>query len=1440
MVIFLSGTGFISGQTPVANFSANTLTGCGPLTVSFTDLSTGNPFAWNWDLGNGQLSTAQNPVVSYAPGVYTVKLVVRAANGIDEEIKTNYITVSASPIAAFSADITTACVPATIQFSDNSTSPPGSGNIISWLWDFGDGNTSTQQNPTHIYASTGFYSVTLQVTSNTGCKGFTGANRYIRVVNGIDANFDFAQSVTCRPPFTINFVDQSSGPGSFTYTWNFGNGSPLSNQQNPTATYTAPGTYPVQLTIQSSLGCNGTIQKDITLTANTTDFITPPTTCIGKPVTFTNSSTPVPVSSAWDFGDGTTSAQINPVKTYLTTGTYQVKLINTYGSCSDSVTKSITVTNQPVVDFAANDSSSCSAPFTVQFTDLSPAASTWLWDFGDGNTSTLQNPVHTYTSFGSYNVRLTISITGGCSGTTVKNSFIQVAPTTVSISNAPAGGCIPFTFSPVASIQTVDNIISYAWDMGEPGATYTTASPTHTYAAAGTYTVQLTVTTQSGCTATTTSQVLTGVLPTVDFSYVPPIACASDSVRFTDLSITTPGAVVTWLWDFGDGQTSSLQNPAHLYRQTGLQNVVLIVTNNGCTNTATHPVQVLPPVANFGYTVDCNNPTSVTFVDSSLIDPAVTPIEYKWLMGDAANTIFVYASPTVPTFNYGVFGTFTATLIVSNGACSDTISKPVILSNILPDFTVSKPSVCKNEAFTLNAINTNPAIIRSYRWRIGVVTAPDTTQQISFSIPAIGTYDVTLTTTDINGCVKTRTITNFINVIGPVAGFSQNGPGACINKPVSFTDLSTPAGTISTWTWDFGDGNQQIFTAAPFTHAYAEQGTYTVRLSVKDNNGCTDAFSLSTQVLITNPHADFKADTIYCPQTPLQFTDISSGNGLSYEWSFSDGGLSTNRNPLYSFPEGDNIYTVKMKIRDIAGCEDSITKTNYVKIRSPKPAFDIIDSSGICIPLQTSFTFKGADYESFYWDFGDGSTTTLKDPRHFYNNYGSYTPVLHLTGFGGCVNSISSTVNLYDPGTININIDNILACNTITSTFNFTPPPGFKFLFNFGDGVLDSSQQTTLVHTYNGPGIYSPRITLTDKSGCEGGTNAPVNIRVLGAIPLFGKNRKEFCDNGEVLFSNFTISNENIISSTWDFGDGGTSSDIDPAHTYTAPGTYFVRLNVVTESNCASSFTDTVRVYRTPVANINGRDTICLNVAEPCSAALVQADTAIKWQWNFGNGAASAQQSTSTTYTASGNYTIQLISTGKIGCADTTYHPLHVAALPTATPVVNPITIVSGGSATLAMNYTGAIDSYKWSPTSGLDCNNCPSPVATPRATTDYMVQLEDRYGCINTSKITVRVVCQDENFFIPNTFSPNGDGSNDRFYPRGRGLYSIKTLRVFNRWGELVFEKRNFAVNDASQGWDGMYKGRKAPADVYVYQAEIFCNNGELLKLSGNIALIL
>ncbi|MGZ8517000.1 MAG: PKD domain-containing protein, partial [Chitinophagaceae bacterium] len=173
---------------------------------------------------------------------------MRNADGIDEIERIDYITVFPSPTVNFSADITLGCVPVRVNFKDLSATTVGS--IISWNWDFGDGTTSTLQNPAHSYTSTGFYTVTLTATSSSGCKRTVSKGRFIRVVDGVSTNFNFSLSRSCQAPFAVNFQNQSSGPGTITYAWNFGNGQ-TSTVRNPSTVYNTAGTYTVRLNAQS-------------------------------------------------------------------------------------------------------------------------------------------------------------------------------------------------------------------------------------------------------------------------------------------------------------------------------------------------------------------------------------------------------------------------------------------------------------------------------------------------------------------------------------------------------------------------------------------------------------------------------------------------------------------------------------------------------------------------------------------------------------------------------------------------------------------------------------------------------------------------------------------------------------------------------------------------------------------------------------------------------------------------------------------------------------------------------------------------------------------------------------------------------------------------------------------------------------------------------------
>jgi len=1438
----------LRGQAPVADFTANVVSGCSPLAVTFQDRSTGNPKSWNWDFGNGQLSNAQNPTIGFAPGTYSITLVVRNADGINQVTKTNYIVSNPSPSAGFSADKTISCLPGSIQFKDLSVA--NAGTINKWEWDFGDTKTSNTQNPLHTYTAPGFYDIYLKVTSTTGCESATSRARFIRMVNGVKADFSPSGPTTCLPPYAVTYNNLTSGPGTLTYTWDLGNSS-TSTQTSPIANYAAAGTYTVKLSAVSDFGCSDSIQKNIAINGSTTTFQTvggKDSVCLGSPISFKSTATPVPSKIVWDFGDGTTFTGLTPpAKIYAAPGVYTVTMNATYPSCNSVATKQITVSGKPAVSFySANSNSFCKSPAAVLFQNNSPDVATAKWDFGDGSTATsvgTASVTHVYNQTGNFNVSLTIIDSKGCSNSVSLNNYVNVLAPAMAISGVPPGLCKGQLFSPFFNGGTVDGIASYAWDFGD-GQTSTAATPSHSYTANGSYTVKLTIITNGGCSASGTAGPITvGDPPIVDFDKNLATVCHSTDVLFTNLS--TPLSGSKFLWNFGDGVTDTALNPVHKFQDTGMLTIKLkVTTKEGCADSLSKPdfIHVLPPIANFGYTVpDCTNKNAVALHDSSFNDPGYGPINYKWDFGDnsptdaTANPSHIY--PTITAYN--------VKLTVNNSKCIDSIIKIVQLVNEKADFSFNIPSAvfCRKSRVKFTSVN-NPAFIKKYEWLIDNLPPELGQNEYNTSFTVSGNHTVSLIITDVNGCTDTSAPKSF-TVTGPTAQFNVVNNGGCKNSQVQFTDASTSSGgTVNKWTWDFGDGSPTSSQQNPL-HKYSDTGTYIVKLTIVDNLNCDDTYQLDSGAIITQPIPYFSvAKTVFCPGKPLQFSDSSIGKKLTYAWNFGDGSTDNSKNPTHQYTGKDTTYTVKLVITDSVGCIDSLSRVNYITIKNPKPLYAVKDTATLCPPLETKFTFLGKDVDSFYWDFGDGGSSSLATPNHFYNNYGKFTAKLYAIGYGGCIDSANIPISVTDPiATTNLTFSPVQGCNNLTTNFNVTPPYATKFTFYFGDGAADTSQNTTFSHFYSLPNVYSPYLFFEDSVGCKIIMGGIGSVNVQGAVPLFGVDKKKFCDSGSVYLTDFSQDGTDpIVTRTWDFGDGSPTIVLpkDAQHKYSQPGLYVPTLSVTTAANCTQKFTDTVRVLATPRPIITSAPGVCNDSSISFNGSLlIPPDTAITWKWDLSKGNTSALQNPFIHYPDTGMHHITLEATNSLGCKGDTSKDIVVYPLPAIT-VSGDTTTVSGGTGiTIPLTYSPGIVSYSWTPEANLSCTDCPNPFANPQFTTTYNVKVVDDKGCTSTRNLTLVVTCNNKNFFIPNTFSPNNDGANDRFYPRGTGLNLIQALRIFNRWGELVFEKRNFPANDASYGWDGTFKGKAAATDTYIYMINIICENANVITYKGNITLI-
>lgn len=1440
LTVFLKFSCPAYSQLPSANFTASPLAGCSPLLVSFQDQSNGSPTSWQWDFGNGNTSTLQNPSASYfTPGQYTVRLTVTNASGTNTLTRTQYITVYEAPTVAFTATNTSGCFPLHVQFTDQSTAGAGNTNV-SWQWDFGNGQTSTLQNPNVIYNSAGVFSVTLKVTNDKGCSKVLSIPNYVSVTPGVRSSFNYTIPTVCRPPANISFTNTSTGPGALNWFWDFGDGN-TSTLQNPVHTYITSGNYTVMLVTTSSNGCSDTLRSStpIVIGGITTSFNSPASVCVNDTATFSNTSVPAPISSNWNFGDGGTSTLINPSHIYTAAGTYTIRLYNNYANCTDSATQNIVINPLPVPNFNSPDTISCQPSLTTNFQDLSTGAVSWQWDFGDSITSTLQNPVHTYTDYGNYTVTLIVTNSFGCTDSITKNNFIKIRRAIISIPSLPTTGCVPYTISPVATINSLDLVTSYLWDFGD-GTTSNLATPTHTYNTQGTYDVFLVITTSTGCTDTLLipRAVRVGTNPVVDFSATPLTQCALQPVQFTDLSAPAD----QWLWNFGDGTSSVLQNPSHSYAMPGNYTVTLVATNNGCPGTMikNNYITVLPPVSRFNFAANCSNRTQFTFTDLS-----INPVSWLWDFGDGSPT----SSLQNPVHSFPSLGIYNVTLTVTNGACSNSITRTVNAIDEIPNFSSTATSGCKPAFSTFSATNITTTNISNYYWDFGDgITNNTPLLGINHIYTSSGTYTVMLVTTDINGCRDTIIKPNYFRVNGPIANFTATNTSGCIGLTTIFNDLSTNDGinNIVTWQWNFGDGTVQSFGSPPFQHTYNTAGTYSVKLIVTDAAGCIDSLIRANLVTATAPKALFKAlDTLSCPGATVTFQNNSTSSlPLNSTWDFGDGSTTSTvgtTTVTHSYATAGD-YTVKLLIVDPAGCADSLIKNLYVHVESPVASFTVSDSASSCIPLQVQFTNTSTYFSSLFWDFNPGNTI-LTNPVHYYSLPGSYPVMLIATSRGGCKDTAYKTITLYDTAGSRIDYLPLGGCKPLSVTFTaFTNGP-VTYLWDFGDGTSQTTTTATTNHVYNSFGNFLPKIILQDPAGCLIPVSGIDTIHIIGAAAKFGFDKNLLCDNGLISFTDSSTFNDPIISYNWDFGDGGTSTQQNPVHQYNAPGNYSVSLSIQTQSGCSDILTipNAIKVIQSPSITIAGDTIACVNSSLLHSGVFNFPDTSIvTWSWNFPNGNNSNQQNPpAQTYNTAGNFIVSAIVTNSSGCKDTALQNIIINPLPTVA-MPGTMTIQNGFPQIIPAIYSANIINWVWSPALGLSCTDCPQPTAGSKFNTDYTVTFTDINGCVNTGLIHIIVICKNANLFMPNTFSPNGDGSNDLFYPRGKGLDRVKSLRIFDRWGEVVFEKNNFPVNDPLYGWDGTYKGKKPQAGVYVYQVEVYCDNGDIIKIDGNVALIL
>ena len=1081
----------------------------------------------------------------------------------------------------------------------------------------------------YTFTTAGTFTVTLLAThpSIENCNNTEEVSYQIEV-RGKPAT-DFAVTSTGCYLDTVYLTGQIVSANGFNinqWLYTFPDAS-TSVSKDTSKLFAGPGTFNVNLRIVSSEGCVGDTTKTISLTAAPIVGFSSaaPSPCLGSVFTFTDTSSYTGTGSLnnswWDFGDGTivTATNVAPIThTYTSYGTFTVRHSAGAGtSCvGDTVSQTITVFAPPTTSFSY-PAGCLPASGTVNFTSTAStpdgqAIASHLWNFGDpasgvNNNSTLPNPTHTYPGFGNYTITYTVTTVNGCTRDTTVNATLNLAPTfnypalapvcqnsttpisvaTATVTNGvpgagvyngpgtnaagnfnpatagagvhtiwyvytttancidsvsqtitvnptpdasfaittaaclPASGIVPFTYSGTALPGQ-----TYAWNFGDPasGVNNTSAlpNPTHNYTT-GTYTISLTVSSAAGCIKDSVVTNTFNVTPALNYPALAPVCESVTGTISVATATVTNGATGTGVYS-GPG-VNAAGNFSPSIAGAGTHTIWYVFTATGnCIDSVSQTILVHPkPTASFTYPTTACLPTTgiAQFTYNGTVQPGQT---YLWNFGDPASGANNTSGLANPSHIYTNTGSYSVSVTVTNA--NGCVDDSVITTTFSVTPALNYPALAAVCESVVGTISVATATVSNGVLGTGVYSGPGTDAAGNFnpSVAGPGTHTITYTFTSTGNCVASTSQTIVVNP-KPIAAFSMN-PSICLGETASIVNSSSiPSGSISTWNWNYGDGNTASYTNGnTYNYTFSSAGTYQVQLVTIGANGCVSDTVRQTIVVNSIPVASFNMPASVCmPNGTVTFTNnstVAGGPGLTYVWNFGDGNSSTQTSPSHVYA-AINAYTVTLRATSSAGCFDDSVRVFSAFFDKPIANFAVTPDS-LCEGVNNNFTdlstAPNSSISSRLWMFGDGTTSTVANPTKRYNNPGSYTVKLAVTNNESCVSdTFSRVVRVYLQPVLDAGPSFVVPQGTV---IRFNPTANDSTVTNFlwspGFGL---SNATMLRPTLTATTDQTYTLTATAEGNCTASDFLTVKI----LRPLIVPNA--FSPNGDNVNDRWQIDN---------------------------------------------------------------------------------------------------------------------------------------------------------------------------------------------------------------------------------------------------------------------------------------------------------------------------
>jgi gliding motility-associated-like protein len=817
---------------------------------------------------------------------------------------------------------------------------------------------------------------------------------------------------------------------------------------------------------------------------------------------------------------------------------------------------------------------------------------------------------------------------------------------------------------------------------------------------------------------------------------------------------------------------------------------------------------------------------------------------YTWDLGNGTSAT-TYSVNTPVNATYPTSKDYTVTLTVTDHS-RITVKTGVIHMEGAPtaNFTISTYGGCLPLADTFTSTSSlGGSASARYFWDFGDGTTLSTTDtRVNHTFRSAGSTYVQLTVVNDLQCASNMRKTGQIQFSADCQGDSSTVPlGHVTEVSYSYTSayvidsICLPqvfyfkgrANAVSRLHWDFGDGASTEGETAP-SHTYNVPGKYYVTLMASGADATEATFRDS--VIAFGPSATVRTNL---PQlcNPGEITlhaSVFMPSKFSFSWNFGDG-------TVYSHPDTIVSHTYKTagQFRPTLVLSDSLGCAGVYYPSAPI-VVDTLHANlaasqwHVCDTALVSFTAGASSYSStllsepisYHWNFGTGNpadTAATATPAFLYHTTGKYPVQLTVRSTPGCVYQQTDTLQVTGSarGTIT---GPASVCADAPADFAAVAPPGTQpgWAWLLPGGKTATGTQATVTLT---AGQY-PVTLVAGWNGCYDTTRTYLTVNPLPAIDL-AASAAHLC-----LGQGVTLTAHDGVSYHWSGGQTTAVVTAQPGETTT------YRVVVVNQFGCTASDSTSVLVMRPFVLDMP-RDTFtCLGT--PITLAPLGGDL---YHWTEGVATADSTAS-SVTENPSADTVLTVVASDRYYCfSDTAVTRVAVKPLPTV-HAMDAQQIIAGESVTLQASASSDVTTWRWSPGTALNCDDCAAPLATPLESTDFVVDVRTPYGCSASDSVHVQLICKDDGVAIPGAFTPNSDGHNDVFYPMGRGVRIVSSLKIFGRWGNLVYERHDFPLGDATTGWDGRAGGVDQPTGAYIYEFVFICDAGDYFTKKGTVLL--